>query len=203
MAGPHGDRDIWPDNLKEVAAWSFFISIIVTMAFVWYSDPYFLHELEVGESGGGIIAAGGPSSDFQTDPLTIDADDAYFLNRIFEERTHEIGYCAFLKDRRLQPYLADTISASMDSLTFSMANCPGSSRPPATIHTHPSGNLWLSINDRTNFIGKGYRFMCVQGGSLPTEEGMEAEALACYKTVSTGNGVEYKRVPVLVVDQSA
>ena len=192
------DTDVWPDNLKEIGAWLFFITVILSMGVLWFSDPFFIHQLAVG----GSDTVADPGTDNIETPsgtvLTIAAEDAAYLDRIFEERSNEIGYCGFLKGRQLQPYLADTISATENSLEFSTANCPGSRPPRATIHTHPSGSLGLSMADRTNFIRKGYRYMCVQGGEISTGPGTKANALACYQTEQMGGERRFSRVPVRI-----
>lgn len=192
------DRDVWPDNLKEIGVWLLFISVICSMGLLWYTDPFFIHQVSLGSSN----AVEDPGWESPPTPsgeqLTIAAADAAYMNRIFSERSTEVGYCAFLRGDRLQPHLADTISATEDSLEFSTANCPGTSRPRATIHTHPSGSLGLSMADRTTFITKGYRYMCVQTGDISTGPGTPADALACYKYDRLAGEIHFHRVPVIV-----
>lgn len=192
------DRDVWPDNLKEVAAWFVFVFVIFSMGFLWYSDPYLIHHdpLEATNQLSSIEGASTAGTDEAV--LYITAEDAAYLNRIFVERSHEIGYCAFLKGNTLKPHLADTVTSSTESLEFSTANCPGYRRPPATIHTHPSGSVEPSPQDQVHFIDKGYRYMCIQAGEIATGPRTKTDALVCYDVHHLGDRPYLERLPVVV-----
>lgn len=176
------------------------IAAVLSMGALWIADPFFLHDLG---RGGFVLESGGTDptatpAQRNDDPLTIAADDAAYLSRIYDERSHEIGYCGFLESKQLTPYLADTISATASSLEFSTENCPGSGQPPATIHTHPSGDPELSTPDEVYFITKDHRFMCIQTGKISTAPGTRADDLACYEKHHLGGDTHYSRVAVIV-----
>lgn len=192
MVRRRGGRSVvWPIVL---------IVVVLSMGVLSFTNPFFLHDL----GRGGLILESGSTDPTATpqpagdDPLTIAAEDAAYLSRIYAERSHEIGYCGFLESRQLSPHLADTVSATAESLEFSTENCPGSGQPPATIHTHPSGDPDLSRPDKVNFITKDYRYMCIQVGKISAAPGTRASALACYEKHHLGGDTHYSRVPVVV-----
>lgn len=193
----YADRDIWPDNRKEWFAWLFFITIILSLVTLQFTDPSDLQALSMSGSSGDIGATG--SYESGAEPLYLSSADAAYMSRIFEERSHEIGYCALVDGRHLEPHLADTVSASADSLRFTTTNCPSS--PPGTIHTHPNGNLALSLQDRSNALARGQEFTCIQAGRINADPLQQVETLACYEPVSTGEGYNWTRIPVVITDQ--
>lgn len=191
------DRDVWPDNRKEWVAWLVFVAVILSLVTLSITDPYYLQELSIPGSSSGFEASG--SYESGAEPLYLSPADAFYMSRIFEERDHEIGYCAIVDGRHLEPHLADTVSASDESLQFSTANCP--SEPPGTIHTHPNGNLGLSLQDRSNALARGQEFTCIQAGRITADPLQQVETVACYDPVATGDGYNWTRIPVVVTDQ--
>lgn len=191
------NRTVWPDTLKEAALWFVFALVISSMGILWHSDPYLIHQDPFDKTNqlSGIEGASTAGTDEAV--LYISAEDAAYLNRIFAERSHEIGYCAFLDGKTLRPHLADTISSSTESLEFSTANCPGL-QPRATIHTHPSGNVELSTQDMVHFMHKGYRYMCIQAGEISTGPLTKTDALVCYDVHLVGDRPYLDQVPVVV-----
>lgn len=136
--------------------------------------------------------------------LTLESDEAVYLNRVFGETTHEVAYCGQTTETdeslRLDLWMADTVSSSPRELEFSADNCP-SEFHDVQLHTHPSGNLALSDVDEETLEAGPWEIMCVQGGELTTEPGADVENLACYKEVQTPNGeFDTERMAVSIVE---
>lgn len=206
MPGKRLDTDIWPDNLKEVGAWMFFIGVIAGMLALWSANPFFLHQLGstslVGSSGASTVDATNTPSDVRTptqeERLYLQSEDASYLGRIAREGSHEVGFCGYLNGKVLSPWLANTVKSSSESLEFSTKNCPGSDDPPAFIHTHPSGSMGLSMQDRSHFVANSYRYMCIIGGEIDADIGDQSDKILCYEKTSTTRGYHYDRVPIVI-----
>lgn len=132
---------------------------------------------------------GSPSSEAapMDDFLRLNAEDARFMSRIFRERNHEIAYCGAVNDNTDPPvitvWMADTVQASREAVTFSTANCPPD-MDDVLLHTHPNGNLGLSLTDKQTIQRRPQTVTCVQGGPLHTEPGERLEQLRCYRQTS-------------------
>jgi proteasome lid subunit RPN8/RPN11 len=160
--------------------------------------PYSIHEPElsfVSDSRG----RDAPAVNASEDVLFLYKEDVTFLNRIYNERDHEIAYCGFLKNRPQDPWLADTVESSSEGTSFSTKNCPGG-KPPATIHTHPSGSLALSIDDKTNIVQKDYEYMCIQAGKITTKPGRTAKRITCYAKAFFDRGYQYPAHDVVILE---
>lgn len=96
------------------------------MGAVWFVDPFFIHQIHFGRPIS--VAESGPTTpDAVGDaPPYPAADGGAVLNRVFNERNHEV-YSAFLDGRTIISHMADTSSSSTEPLGFSTANCPGTS----------------------------------------------------------------------------
>lgn len=159
--------------------------------------------VSLGAGAGGASPAPAAPSDPATlerssAPLELAASDAAFMNRIYHQLGHEVGYCGLIEADRLEPWLADTVSSSEEALEFDTANCPGAGAPPATIHTHPSGSTALSATDRAAFEGMESRYMCIQGGAIEAEPGERASGIACYERITVDGSPAIASVPVVI-----
>lgn len=184
-------------TLRQWSVW--FILIVITLALVAQAvaSPSELPAIPFDDSGD--VEPHDPyPSDVQ--PLFLLPVDAAYMTRIFEERTHEIAYCAYLEGRHLRLQLADTIQASTGALQFSTNNCQPD--PPGTVHTHPNGEQALSVRDKTTASAMKHEFTCIQSGPVTTEPLAPSDAIACYKPVDTGEGYNWTRIPVVVSDQT-
>lgn len=142
------------------------------------------------------LPEGSSSSVTDGEPVYIHPTDAQYLNRIFIERDHEIGYCVDISGDKLSFWLADTVKSSEASMTMKTSNCPDDMRD-ATTHTHPSGNVGLSVQDKQTLITSDEPVMCVHAGEIPVEPGAELDDLVCYKE---GDYEDPMRIPVHVTD---
>lgn len=174
------DRQGVPDSFED----KMFIGLgllaaSVAVAAVWLGNPALVFQVEArGQEA--LSFADNETSSF----LTVSKEDAGFMNRVYRERTHEVGYCGLVVDGELRPWLGDTINASRGSLVFSTANCPF--EPDALIHTHPSGSLSLSDVDKETLRDSSLDYSCVHGGPIPSESGVEAVNLQCYEKLGDG-----------------
>lgn len=189
---------IWPDNPKELVAWVVFAGVIISLLALWSADPFLLSTVQsdIAFAGSGNAGSSAPSST-SDEVLLLDQTDAIYMNRIFEERSHEIAWCGLVDGDELTPWLADTHNASKDRLSFSTENCPGG-RPEATIHTHPSGNLGLSTQDRNLFYLRGDTYMCILGGQITTTPGEVADRMGCYEKIRHTGGFDFAKVHILI-----
>lgn len=155
--------------------------------------------LGAGETTAASPAPSDPTTvDRSSEPLELAASDAAFMNRIYHQLGHEVGYCGLIEADRLEPWLADTVSSSEEALEFDTANCPGAGAPPATIHTHPSGSTALSATDRAAFEGMESRYMCIQGGPIEADPGEQASGIACYERITVDGSPTIASVPVVI-----
>lgn len=132
----------------------------------------------------------------------LGGDDARFMSRVFRERDHEIAYCGSLNTNTEPPvltvWLADTIGASDESVSFSTANCPPE-MDDVIVHTHPNGVLGLSRTDRQSIQRRPETFTCVQGGALEASPGKRLDNVLCYRQVSPDEGeLELMEVSVIL-----
>lgn len=148
-----------------------------------------------------------PNEDQPADPLatiSLSAEDAAFMNRVFRESSHEVAYCGIVDadgdESRMEIWLADTVSSSPGEIEFRTTNCP-SANQEMLLHTHPNGGLDLSETDRDTLESQPEEYMCVQAGQLSEEPGTVLENLACYyEGQSDGPGSQPVRVPVVITD---
>jgi proteasome lid subunit RPN8/RPN11 len=154
----------------------------------------------------GLVPAAlfGPTSNAaleSEDVLFIEADDAEYLNRVYEETDHEVAYCGLITHEeppKLEVWLANTVQASPTQVAFITENCPDSVQE-VLIHTHPNGVLRLSDHDREALSERPEQFTCIHGGPISTAPGEEVENLACYREIDrVQNGPELTRVPVVI-----
>lgn len=155
---------------------------------------------------GGTVFAPEPASYVGSeDVLYLDPSEAAYLDRVFRETTHEVAYCGYVsRDQgtpRLEVVLADTLEAGPDQIRFITDNCPDVARE-VLLHTHPSGSLQLSAEDERTLFARPERFMCVQGGELPTEPGRRVTNLACYRQAGPDEaGPRVSPIPVVVTPE--
>jgi proteasome lid subunit RPN8/RPN11 len=152
---------------------------------------------------GATFTDGGPTDQAveANGSIYVQQDDASFMSRIYAERDHEIAYCGAIQERGGRPvltvWLADTVSASPESISFSAANCPPAMKD-VFLHTHPSGALGLSRQDMDLFQRFPDSISCVQGGRLQGDPGERVENLACYRQVEQdGDEFELATLPVV------
>ncbi len=137
--------------------------------------------------------------------LRIDVDDVRYLNRVFQERSHEIAYCGYLSGGHLRPWLADTLEAGATSVTYTTANCPERSDQGtmgATVHTHPDGPARLSTTDLEALADSPYDIQCVQGGVITADPDTATANLRCYRYASDESGQTLEELPVFVTTTS-
>lgn len=141
------------------------------------------------------------------DPLatiSLSANDAAFMNRVFRESSHEVAYCGIIDTEgdpsRMEVWLADTVSSSPGQIQFRTNNCPMANRE-VLLHTHPNGGLALSETDRATLESQPEAYMCVQAGRLTEESGAVLDNLACYyEGQSDGRISQPARVPVEITE---
>lgn len=141
------------------------------------------------------------------DTLYLASDDAEYLNRIYRESSHEVAYCGFVTGNmdmpRLAVWIADTVRAGPDQVEFLTNNCPAEFQE-VMLHTHPSGSLSLSEQDKLTLDERAAKLMCVQGGVLTTAPGAEVENLACYRQLKPNeDGIEVTRIRVVISEPSS
>lgn len=115
--------------------------------------------------------------------IAIGVADARYMNRLFREVDHELGFCGKLTDdrpARLEVWLANTLDAGPDHVEFITTNCPDG-MGEVLLHTHPSGTISLSEEDVRVLRAGPETMLCVQAGALPVSPGREADDLACYR----------------------
>lgn len=137
----------------------------------------------------------------QDDDLYLSSADAAYMNRIFEETSHEVAYCGLVTHGdgfpRVEIWMADTVHAGPEQVEFITSNCPDTMRE-VLLHTHPNGVLRLSEEDRQTLRERPERFTCVQGGPLEADAGEIFGNLACYREArSTESGEQLSRVRVV------
>lgn len=137
-----------------------------------------------------------PPMDEPDSPLRIAPDDITYMNRIFHERTHEIGYCGVIEEGKLKPWLADTIQSDQTSVDYVTDNCPDDAR--AILHTHLNGNTMLSKTDAHELTTGPYDVMCIQAGQITPRPGDRTKNLRCYQHVQTNEGDTIYELPVRV-----
>jgi proteasome lid subunit RPN8/RPN11 len=148
-----------------------------------------------------------PPADYvgANETLHLAAEDAAYLNRIFRETSHEVAYCGLITDDerpRLTVWMANTVNASPEQVSFITDNCPDATHE-VLIHTHPNGVLQLSEEDKQVLERQPERFMCVQGGQITTEPGAQVENLACYQQMSsTETPSNLIRIPIVIIDDA-
>lgn len=154
--------------------WKFVLGVIVGMvpALVFGGGQASAFMLPIDGGQESKIVAG--------EPLYIYPNDTQYLNRIFTERDHEIGYCVSINGDQLSFWLADTVKASEESLTMKTSSCPPEMRD-ATAHTHPNGRIALSDEDRSTLFMSDQNVICIHAGKLEMAPGAELDNLVCYK----------------------
>lgn len=146
-----------------------------------------------------------PSVTAAGDRLDLDRDEAQYISRVFTERSHEIAYCGDLSGEDATPvltlWLADTVEATSDSVSFTTENCPPE-MDDVLAHTHPSGNLGLSRRDRNLIQRRDETITCVQGGAVEVAPGEPIDNIACYQQVNetTSEELELKQLHVVLDD---
>lgn len=169
---PDGD-DWWMETLLLVA-------VALSVVAVWMMNPALVFELQARGQQALSFADSGT-----VDELEISKSDAEFMNRLYRERTHEVGYCGMVTDRKIDIWTGDTINASGSHIVFSTSNCPF--RPDALIHSHPSGSIELSEQDKETFLDSDLGYSCIHGGPISTESSSSAVNLRCYKKPESGD----------------
>lgn len=151
---------------------------------------------------------GQPPSEYITtnDTLYIETEDSAYLSRIFSETTHEVAYCEVISGNKDRPtvtvWMADTINAGPDQIEFLTENCPDATQE-VLLHTHPNGNLQLSEQDKRTITERSERFICVQGGPITTDPGVEVENMACYQQAKLTTGEPtFVQIQVATLDGS-
>ncbi len=170
-----------PRRGRSPKNWKFFFGVAIGVAPVVILGGVDASALEVG------ILFGDEQDPPATlgNPFYIESDDVEYLNRIFSERTHEIGYCISLDGNTLSFWLADTMTAAEGSLKMEASNCPPDMQT-ATAHTHPNGRIGLSEQDQSTLVMSGGWMMCIHAGRLNREPGTELKNIACYMKTENG-----------------
>lgn len=170
---PDGD-DWWMETL-------FLVAVAGSVAVIWIMNPALVFELEARGQQVLSFADNGDEGS-----LNISSGDAEFMNRVYRERTHEVGYCGLVIGGELLPWIGDTINASKGHVTFRTDTCPF--QPDALIHTHPSGSLELSETDKETFHNSSnLEYSCIHGGPISTDPGSSAVNLRCYEKPESGD----------------
>lgn len=133
--------------------------------------------------------------------LTLGADDAGYMSRVFSESTHEVAYCGVITrvDGRamLEVSLANTIESGPEGVSFNTENCPADRQ--VLLHTHPNGDSRLSEQDRETIATRPESIICVQTGPITASAGQEAENLVCYKQLSSADSaLQLERIRVVI-----
>ena len=131
----------------------------------WYSSPDLLFEI-----GGTVSAFQMSMMDIETyhsDGIVIHEEDIEFMNRIYDDRNHEVGYCGVLEGDSINQFtMADTIEASQSHIVFTTENCPFNQyiepEQRVIMHTHPGGSDWLSEQDKKVFLEGELELSCIQ-----------------------------------------
>jgi hypothetical protein len=162
--------------------WKFLVGLLVGLAPVIVFGGVDASALEIGSTFDGERA----STIVAGEPLFVSSDDARYLNRIFRERSHEIGYCVAIEGDELSFWLGDTVEAGEGSLKMKTSNCPPEMRD-ATAHTHPSGQVGLSARDEATLAAQEAGVMCIHAAALATEPGARLEQFVCYRRTAVGD----------------
>lgn len=142
----------------------------------------------------------------EPETLYLARDDAAYLNRVFRETSHEVGYCGIITTEAGRPWLsvwmADTVSSGPGQMQYQTDNCPEATRE-VLVHTHPNGGPGLSETDRATLYSRHEEYMCVQAGTLRTQPGTHLDDLVCVKQVPTGDpAAPVRRIPVRIAERS-
>lgn len=147
----------------------------------------------------GVLALGGTATDVgsvagtvagRADPgegpgaangsITVAADDAAFMDRIYGSQNDEVVYCGRVADGRLTVMLAEMVARGDDFAEFRPSSCADGRGALANVHTHPGGAERLSATDRDLLTGGFYRYVCIQHAAVV------ADGLSCYESVDGG-----------------
>lgn len=143
----------------------FSLTLVTTL---WYSSPDMLFEVGATMSSLQMSMFG---EDVQYTELTFAESDVDYLNRVYEDRTHEVGYCGLIEGNKVtQLTMADTLKADEANIVFSVENCPYNryveEEQRLLLHTHPGGSDWLSDTDKKAFLNGTYDVSCIQHGDM-------------------------------------
>ena len=183
------DTDVWPDNAKELLAWILFAAAVAAI-YVWFAHP--------GLVGGGEPGDVAPPEGVESpeEGLAIGVEDRDYLNRIFSEQRTEVVYCGVVEDGVLGVSLATLVESKGESAAYRRRDCPPSPDGRVNVHTHPGHVGGLSETDEVLLRDHGYRYVCIQTGTIDADPGQRTERLECY----TLDGEDVTRVKVVVAD---
>jgi hypothetical protein len=190
------DRDIWPDNWKERLVMLGTLVLFVRILYLWMTNPAWIFRIDaiIGQQEPQVVDTGGG--------LEITVEDVQYMNRIYRERTAEVGYCGLIVDgNRIQPWLADVANDSRFHVEFTTEDCPTAPGDlEATIHTHPPSAAGdLSARDRQTLLERRWAYMCIQHGPIEAKVRTQPTELTCYEKVTVGATPEIRGISVRVI----
>ena len=159
-----------------------FLLIVFTMVFY----PNMVFQVQAGLEDAtyrGLTMVSGEDPGIE-DGLEFGDSDVEYMNRVFSERDHEVGYCGAVKSSGVvDVHMADTIEASESHLVFTWENCrldlvPDSHR--VMIHTHPGGSNELSGVDKETFAGSDFEYSCIQYSNIRERSDGSVSGLNCF-----------------------
>lgn len=54
------------------------------------------------------------------------------------------------------------------------------------------------MNDRSQFVQKGYRYLWIIGGAFEADIGEQTENMICYQKAPSTRGYHYSHVPIVI-----
>jgi len=196
------DRDVWPDNRKEVGAWVAGVVVLGLTVSTWVSNPGFIFRAEttVSQATGQLSAfTEGGSNRGEPEGLVLNSEEVATMNEVYREQDLEVVYCGVMTGDRIENvWFANTLSAERDSATFSISNCPSrvGIGDRALIHTQPT-SLELSRTDKESSVELGFEYSCIQRGQIP-KNGDPSSSFKCYSVPDSGVNGDFREVSVSV-----
>lgn len=196
------DRDVWPDNSKEVGAWVAGVVVLGLTVSTWVSNPGFIFRAEatVSQATGQLSALTEDGSNRgEAEGLVLNSEEVGTMNEVYREQDLEVVYCGVMSGDRIEDvWFANTLSAERDSATFSISNCPSrvGIGDRALIHTQPT-SLELSDTDKESSVELGFEYSCIQRGQIP-ETGDPSSSFKCYSVPDRGVNGDFREVSVSV-----
>lgn len=190
------DTDVWPDNPKEAAVWVLF-GLVVTVLLVWNTHPSWLAPRDTPDA-----TAPGTDRVREADDgeLRLAVNDRDVLDRSFRGEDEEFVVCGGVWNATLHPRFVTMKDRSRRSATFDPADC-GTGGPAgmeiSVLHSHPSGAVGLSTEDRELLREGGFSYVCVMSGEIGAGPGEYATDLRCYEQ-DGADGI--REIPVRIVE---
>lgn len=113
-------------------------------------------------------------------PVVLDTGQVSMMNKIYEERNDEYGFCFNRRGENQSIDLRHPSSVDYSNSTYIEWSCPTGYE--GIIHTHPGEDAAaeLSEMDKETLVNSTYQVSCVMADTIPVDRIEELEDFSCF-----------------------